>query len=402
MRLFLYTIILVNIFSWFTGYVNDEISIISVPSFVVLAVNCFGFGVLLLHGIWVKDISKVFFYFTLCCMAFIPSIVGSDYKFVASLKLLKFWIYTGLLFLLFRYLAKYLSKKSYKEIQNWIFALFRFIGFLSVLSIFMGIAWNKNGTGFNGAFGHPQAFSLYCGIWAVFEQIRLYKILNEGRSDIKISVFFSILSVVFTLMTESRTAIGALAVVSMLMFWLYLKHMKGINKFQAVSYMALAVVLAFPFAGSILDSLFLKRNDVTIAQGLVDSRGTLVLASLINFVDKPTAGIGFQVSNGKYGSQPMEVAYQFNLPISAPIEKGMFYSGMLEEVGLIGSLVFIMFLIYIAKKLPLTDGLWLFVLVYWLIVNFGESIMFSIGGMGFLLWMTLAYVVMGRTFNVRQ
>ena len=75
----------------------------------------------------------------------------------------------------------------------------------------------------------------------------------------------------------------------------------------------------------------------------------------------------------------------FNIPYSAPIEKGMFYIALYEELGFIGYIVFLFFLSVCLLSMMLS-GLKSFpLLIIILSFNIAESSFFSTGGVGGLL-----------------
>jgi hypothetical protein len=80
------------------------------------------------------------------------------------------------------------------------------------------------------------------------------------------------------------------------------------------------------------------------------------------------------------------------LPISAPAEKGIIFTSVLEEVGAFGGLLFYGLLISIiaAAAKGNTPGV-LAMVIGTIAVNFGEAIFFATGGMGLFMWAVIGF-----------
>jgi len=373
--------IFLNVAIWALGSLNTAFPIGVLPDYFVLVLNSAFFLVLFLNYFFVnKRVPKVFGYFSLVCFSFFVSAVLSDYMVVSLLKVVKYYVVCGFLFLSYYYLSNDKAEDSLAPI--WLLWFFRVLGLASIFTIFLGVAWNKNQTGFNGVLDHPQKLALYSGAWCVCEQFAFY------RKKQLVNFVFSLLAAAFVFMSEARTAIASLLVASFFMF--AIKQREGFG-YKNIVVIFVVISVSILGANKIYEGLqasFLKRSDSSVLQGLKDSRGELMLGSLKNFLDEPYLGIGFQVSNGRYGTQPMDIQYSGGLPLSAPIEKGVFYSGMFEEVGIIGGFLFLSFVAYLAQGFL---GLRKSIIIYWALVNMGEAIFFSTGGVGVLLWIMLAY-----------
>lgn len=377
--------LLLNVVAWAAGSLNPLFKLLDFSGALVTLINAFFLLVLSFgYAFYRKKIPIVLVCFFIVCVVFVFSALLSDYFLISILKLLKFFVSCAFFILAFDYLNKSGRQEDHGLVPSWLLLVFRVLGAASVLSIILGVAWSKNQTGFNGALDHPQRLALYSGIWSVCEQHRIYKKKNL------IGIFWAVLSAAFVFMSEARTAMGALIAASLYMFFL--------NQRTGMSFKGVAIIYIFIILGvvagdkvfGVLQDSFLKRGDTSVVQGLKDSRGKLMLGSLQNFIENPMLGIGFQVSNGRYGTQPMEVEYSGGLPLSAPIEKGVFYSGMMEEVGIVGGGAFLLFLAFLSTRAKKGRKV---VFIYWALINFGEAIFFSVGGLGGLLWIVFSYNV---------
>lgn len=115
----------------------------------------------------------------------------------------------------------------------------------------------------------------------------------------------------------------------------------------------------------------------------VSSRQGLYDQSMANFKESPWIGNGFQVSEAQKG---MKIRSWKQL-ISAPIEKGVWFSAVLEEGGIFGLILMIFFWLYAFGAMLIRHAFvgaaGLFVLF---VSNFGEFTVFSMSGSGGILW----------------
>ena len=133
------------------------------------------------------------------------------------------------------------------------------------------------------------------------------------------------------------------------------------------------------------------RADVTgLASAYDRSRGGLMEAMTDNIKADPFVGVGFGVP-----SDPYFLSIQrdpiFNLPIGAPIEKGIMPLALLEELGVIGFSLFLLWFWMIIRSAARAGMAPLVVVLTALLINMGESIFFSPGGMGMLVLIMVSW-----------
>lgn len=115
----------------------------------------------------------------------------------------------------------------------------------------------------------------------------------------------------------------------------------------------------------------------------VSTRAGVVEQSMENFRRSPVFGIGFQVSTTEYFIQNASLFY-------APIEKGFLPSALLEEVGVVGTSFFVIFVITMAVQLVRErniPGVAMFATL--LASNLGEASLFALAGHGAYGWILL-------------
>ena len=131
------------------------------------------------------------------------------------------------------------------------------------------------------------------------------------------------------------------------------------------------------------------------AEAVTSSRMGLVDKSLRNFKKSPLLGNGFQVS------VEMKKLKQRGLAIlSAPIEKGVWVVAVLEEGGVIGMAIFVVFLLScIVKSIKRRAYIGASCLFVFTVSNLGEFSFFSMSYVGGFGW---AMIFVGLALDLRK
>jgi hypothetical protein len=272
------------------------------------------------------------------------------------------------------------------------------------LLVIPSIGFAVNGTGFQGILIHPQAFGPAVALTGALTGGRIMKSFKPKRRDLVLLL----LCFVLVIFSEARTAglamivgLAISAFISPRLAGLPSKEMlPGLRSTRVRSALILAVLLVatlWPlFAGKITEYAF-KRSDASTLLAAADaSRGGLIEAMTSNIALHPFAGIGFGIASNL---EDMVVQRDpvTGLPLSAQVEKGVMPVAALEELGIFGATLLI-FWIYLLLRFGARSGVSEFaVLVTLLLVNLGESMLFSVGGMGMLLLVLTAAAVTGRS-----
>ena len=321
-----------------------------------------------------------YFILSLCVL---PSIIYSEYIDVSFFKFFSFSI--GMFSLI--YLSNNINITNNNHKKN-IYIDYRNINRLSILFsliiYFLGLGYTANETGFSGVLNHPQSFGVFL---VLIVAVELYGIQSKA-SNVRWSIFVIIIAFILSLMTESRLSIISIAV--LLVFFAFLFFKIKITHLLALLLLVFSSIFMMDKIQDKVQTVLSKsgRSNTSGFEALEESRGFLISASINNFKDNPLAGIGFQVSNGKYGSYNMYIIREpiFGLPIEAVVEKGVFWTALIEEVGLFGSLGFIFFIFSYYKTLPKKIGL--MIISTFILIGLGESFFFTLGGMGAFAWCT--------------
>jgi len=250
-----------------------------------------------------------------------------------------------------------------------------------IVSLYKGMTWHSQALG--------PLISIFC-LFLIGDML-----FNVRRSD-KLYLIMIVICPFLVYKTSSRTAMSVLlcGIATMLFMFNASRIILSSWKSRVMSIsMFVAIVLVVVFSAvpsmregavryalkwaSVDSTTHLEMRDVMASrQGLMDH-------ALYNWRQKPLLGNGFQVSD------IMQYEKRQNLAdyLSAPIEKGVWVTAVLEEGGVIGLILFCLFWI------PAVLALWSngycatsAMLLSFVIMNMAEFTMFSMSGVGGFIW----------------
>ncbi len=135
-----------------------------------------------------------------------------------------------------------------------------------------------------------------------------------------------------------------------------------------------------------------STDSVTVTQ-IMSSRQGLIDEAIHNFKKSPIIGNGFQVNTDKIGWK----AKSWKDYLSAPVEKGVWVIAILEEGGVVGMTLFLVFVVGVGTQLFIRRAYISFSLfATFLVSNLGEFTIFSTSGAGGFYWTLL---LIGAAFD---
>ncbi|HEY5552399.1 MAG TPA: hypothetical protein VIK52_10955, partial [Opitutaceae bacterium] len=139
-----------------------------------------------------------------------------------------------------------------------------------------------------------------------------------------------------------------------------------------------------------------SSGEMGVLEAYRESRGGLMEISLANFRANPVFGIGFGRNSWEAQGYANQNSDGGLLSLAfAPTEKGQIATAVLEETGIIGFLAFLLmigaFVLFFSRQANVY-GLGMFVCALGL--NMGEMNLFSMGGLGMLEWLFIAFAGM--------
>jgi hypothetical protein len=287
-----------------------------------------------------------------------------------------------------------------------LFGLLGLILLVSLPLISREIGYMRNGTGFQGVLNHPQAFGssmAMLGSWG------LARLLVERRG-LAVAIGLLAACIYAVLASESRTAGLALALGCLFSLVAQACFGRlGVRRLVPGLYNPLVwfAFLMTLIAGLVLAPMIVDRvehfisksgrqESGSVLEAYETSRGFLIDQMNQNIADRPFFGIGFGIASDP---ADMDVARDpiLNLPVGAAIEKGVLPLAIVEELGIVISILFgawVFRLMWIAGRGGLVPST---VVTTALITNFGEATFFSAGGFGLILLLFIGWgCVSGR------
>lgn len=197
--------------------------------------------------------------------------------------------------------------------------------------------------------------------------------------------------------TSSRTAMGAFILASGVLMYVFMLA-KGINNrwrgkvFSTAMLVMVVGVAGVLFTPAVRDGVIkyvlkydmdARSEDVSV-ESVVRTRQGLMDVAMEDFKRKPLIGNGFQVDERlvrSYGGAK-------GLMLSAPVEKGVWITAVLQEGGVFGFLIYVSALISILVKMSRSKYYVSFtLLILFHLLNLGEFTLFSLSGLGGSLWL---------------
>lgn len=268
------------------------------------------------------------------------------------------------------------------------------------------IGYKVNGTGFQGLLGHPQEFGVTMALLALWFSGKILAQRDPGWFPLVL--FCAALFLIVR--SEART--GALALILGVGLALFLlasrlrkpikEEFPGLGGRKVHLFMAISLFIVL-FSGQALTqtmaSFLAKRTTSTsLAEAYETSRGELIRVMWANIQEHPLEGIGFGVASVP---ETMRIVRDpvLGVPVSALIEKGVLPVAVLEEVGLIGFCLVLLWLWKLYTRCARGGFLPSAIFFTVMLLNMGEAMFFSTSGMGLMVLILLGW---GASFTRQE
>jgi hypothetical protein len=324
-----------------------------------------------------RSLSAPFFVFFayLICHSFVIS-PSATYSFVNALVALV-TVFAGL--------SVGFSKNADMLIEDYV-VIGTAIALLSVMSITSpDFSYARNGTGLQGFGTHPNIFGVFMAPLAFYFFATFLR-----RLDILTLLAF-IFFFVLVVLSQSRTAVFSIIIA---IFYYLLFSSYRLKRILLLFFLFSPLII---FTVNYSAGLFVEIFADILTKGAGDSdsfvnsversRGALFFGQLTNIQNNPIFGIGFKISSSGEANSLFSAASTEN-----SYEKGVFLLALLEETGLVGLMIFFIFIyqllghtIFKRYSLPL-----FFVPICFLVTTFGEASLLSVGSNGPLIWAFIA------------
>ncbi len=284
------------------------------------------------------------------------------------------------------------------------------ISTMSAEAFFRQFGYYPEGGLFMGMTLHSQALGPMVAAMGILVSADL--LFNLRRWD-KLYLGLLICAPILIYKTGSRTAMGAflsgVCFVSFLLMRAHGRQFSAVWRQRALSALTLVGVLggivlfATPGMRASVARFALKyvsegqSLDVTW-DAVAKARQGSVEGQMESFRESPWIGHGFQVSRTMAEQDIVSV----NQVLSAPVEKGVWVTAVLEEGGIFGMVLFVVFLLVVFCMLWQRGayvGLSVFVLM--MVSNLGELTMFAMTSTGGLVWSLVFVGLALDTYRMR-
>ena len=298
-----------------------------------------------------------------------------------------------------------LSPGSRYDLARRVYRTLIVIAVVSIPLTVSSAGYFLNSRGFQGVLHHPQTFGIVMallGAWAIPSFLE-----DQGS---RWSLAALALAVAMIVLSGTRTGGLALAIGVSVMLIVrsrgrlpeLIKHVVSVRFVLVV----IAVGTVLTITGGLLQYIE-KRPEgrpptdrTTAAEIYVRSRGILIVPMIRNILQDPVVGIGFGVPSSREDVATTDKL--LGIPTSAPVEKGVMPLAVLEEVGVFG-LGFVGVWLWMGFRRSVRNGpSAVAVMVTTLAVNFGESILFSPGGVGLLFLVVIGWAISSSRWTGRD
>lgn len=324
------------------------------------------------------------------------SVVNSQIISISIFKIIYFTLGVTTLVLLTLH-----SKDDYNSIISWFQSFFVIVIFSSFVVYIArsSVGYLRNGDGFQGIVNHPQTFSVFLSLAIAFIIGRIFETDKN-----KVILYITLLMAVF-LMIESKGRVGfsslALTTLTLVFLILFRKDLRTIFSKKANSQFTLIIIFLVPilfifsidYIESILESVINKRYD-TLEESLRNIRSGQVSEIFHNINNNPWGGIGFGIPSSESSLSLIKRDPFFGIPIGLPTEKGFLPLAVQEEIGAIGSILFLPFFYFIIREILSGQSISVVLMaICCIFTNLGEMTFFSFNGIGLFIWLIIAIAV---------
>ncbi len=282
-----------------------------------------------------------------------------------------------LLLILFTYKGTFSLPEERNRIFSELMAIYLGIIILSLFSFFdPSISYLRNGIGFQGISVHPNAFGIVLAPFCSYVLVKLIK-----NQQLKYVILF-LVSFLLVFLSQSRTSVLAVLLGTLVYFILTIR-IKSLNIPKVIIFLLSSSLIFLFYASSFYETSldFLnKANSNNLWEGIISSRQNLFEKQFKNISNNPFLGIGFKNIS--------DFELQFS-GFDIPYEKGNSLTATIEEIGIIGFILFLILLFQIMKN-SFSNTTETFVMsITALFTTLGEATIFSVGGAGVLIWLLI-------------
>ncbi len=285
--------------------------------------------------------------------------------------------------------ASRLDEGARNKLHLFFLAFFAAVLLLSLLSWPLPESRLLNGTGLQGLINHPQVFGVFCAIAGAY----YFGAAVSVERPPWLLLLGTLLCLVGVIASESRT--GGMALIGACAAIVAIAALKSAGEFRAslpgltsgrMAFLGVLAAIAMLYNANVFQTVaggFIdKRSGVTgVGQAFEVSRGDLLADMRENISERPIQGIGLGVASDVH-LMVAELDQVTGLAVSAPVEKGVMWIAIFEELGMVLGGIFLIWVVWGVHRATIGGAAVGAASIAYFLTNFGEATFFSPGAFG--------------------
>lgn len=316
----------------------------------------------------------------------VHSLLFSQYATISLLKSVT-WLMTMLTAV---FAWKLLSPLDFVVLKNRFWFLLGAVIVCSILVSSMSAAYLPRTNFLRGVLFHSQALGSLASVVAVWALISAF----SAKRPSSILLILGLAAAYCVYLSGARTALvaflGAMAFALVASFFRPTGskafRFPGLKDGRVVTVVLIAMAVSLVqydrIYSAIVDAFLKYGSDfqgMSFMGAYTESRGDLISEMWSNIIKDPIMGIGFGLPSDLAS---LNITSVFGIPIGAPVEKGVTPIAVWEEIGVIGAILFLMWLFAVSLRTLRGGGVQAAVLITIMLINLGEASLMSAGGIG--------------------
>lgn len=278
---------------------------------------------------------------------------------------------------------------------SWFSTLFTVVVVASIPLIWSAAGYLRGTQFFTGIMPHSQLFGIFLAPFIVYALLRwLYACPPISYLEKSVCLVALIMLYLTCSRTAGITVLFSLVIMLIRGYFLDVYHRRMTTRVSILAGMLALALVAVNMTShgrltSLLQTYLQKRGDPN--KTILASRETKFTEAYHTFLGHLLSGVGFGMPVNEYDTLVVERDPILHLPLSAPVEASVMYMALPAQIGLLGLLPFLAFLLALA--IPVVRSAPLPILGLSLsafFTNFGEYAFFSFGSIGLLWWLLFA------------
>ncbi len=257
--------------------------------------------------------------------------------------------------------------------------------------------------GFRGPLNHPAQYGIAAALLGAWATARLFEHRRPPPALMALAGAcgaLAVLAVARTAAVAMVAGVAAALLAAPLAVGRAPASLPGLRSWRLRAFIAVAALAVVSRTGDIATFVDGGRlaglrpaEHVFLLDSFLDSRDIVTGPMLANIRANPWTGIGFGLASAP--ERTPVARGPFGIPVSAPVEKGVLPLALLEELGVFGLAAAVAWLGCLVRRAARAGPARLAVCLTIVLINLGESVLMSPGGMGLACLILLGWAAAG-------